>query len=212
VIESSNVCLVHRFYECGALSHDAITELFDEVLAIANHNEWLSGEHFSFDGSDDDTGNFKNKKRSNDTHESTTDADGRLHRKGKTASELHFMGHTPSDNRHGLITLVGAHKGYDAAEFIEVLTEMKVSPQAAQNTSNRKSAVPYHIAATDGYAISQQRRKLIEQGFGWTKFIGPIRQVMLCGLKRVAPLFVLTMAAHNVTRMRTLEKIRLQTT
>ena len=59
-------------------------ELFNEVPAIANKNEWLSGEHFSVDGtliqawashksfarkdgSDDDTGNFKNKKRSNDT-------------------------------------------------------------------------------------------------------------------------------------------------
>ena len=100
------------------IAHNAVIELFNEVLAIANKNEWLSGEHFSVDGtliqawaghksfarkdgSDDDTGNFKNKKRSNDTHESTTDADARLYRKGKTASELRFMGHTLSDNRHG---------------------------------------------------------------------------------------------------------------
>ena len=94
------------------------------MLAIANHNEWLSGEHFSFDGSDDDTGNFKNKKRSNDTHESTTDADGRLHRKGKTASELHFMGHTPSDNRHGAYfspswTAFQADRGRDFSVIVD---------------------------------------------------------------------------------------------
>ena len=103
------------------------------------------------------------------------------------------------------ITL-GADKGYDTAEFIEALTEMKVLPHVAQNTSNRRSAVPDHIAATDGYVISQQKRKLIEQGFGWAKFIGPIRQVMVRGLKKVDQLFVLTMAAYNLTRMRTLEQ------
>ncbi|MEY3447449.1 MAG: hypothetical protein RIR45_2204, partial [Pseudomonadota bacterium] len=40
-----------------------------------------------------------------------------------------------------------------------------------------------YIAATDSYVISQKKRKLIEQGFGWAKFIGPIRQVMVRGLK-----------------------------
>ena len=244
------------------IEHDAVIELFNEVLAIADKNEWLSGEHFSVDGtliqawaghksfapkggSDDDTGNFKGKKRSNDTHESTTDADARLYRKGNTASELRFMAHTLSDNRHGLIAsavvttadgyaereaakvmitdakqvahekaqiTLGADKGYDAAEFIEALTDMKVLPHVAQNTANRRSAVPDHIAATDGYVVSQQKRKLIEQGFGWAKFIGPIRQVMVRGLKKVDQLFVLTMAAYNLTRMRTLEKIRPQTT
>lgn len=244
------------------ITHDAVIEPFNEVLAIANKNEWLSGEHFSVDGtliqawaghksfapkdgSDDDTGNFKDKSRSNETHESTTDADARLYRKGKTASELSFIGHTLSDNRHGLIAsavvttadgyaereaakvmiadakqvadekaqiTLGADKGYDAAEFIEALTDLKVQPHVAQNTRNRKSAVPDHIAATAGYVISQQKRKLIEQGFGWAKFIGPIRQVMVRGLKKVDQLFVLTMAAYNLTRMRTLEQIRLQTT
>ena len=244
------------------IEHDAVIELFNEVLAIADQNNWLSGEHFSVDGtliqawaghksfsakdgSDDDTGNFKGKKRSNDTHESTTDADARLYRKGNTASELRYMGHTLSDNRHGLIAsavvttadgyaereaakvmiadakqvadeetqiTLGADKGYDAAEFIDALTQLKVLPHVAQNTSNRKSAVPEQITGSDGYVISQQKRKLIEQGFGWAKFIGPIRQVMVRGLKKVDQLFVLTMAAYNLTRMRTLEQIRLQTT
>ena len=68
-----------------------------------------------------------------------------------------------------------------------------------------------NIATTDGYVISHQNRKLIEQGFGWAKFMGPIRQVMVRGLKRVDQLFSLTMAAYNLTRMRALEQIRLQT-
>lgn len=244
------------------IEHDAVIELFNEVLAIANQNHWLSGEHFSVDGtliqawaghksfgrkngsddgSDDDSANFKGQSRSNDTHESSTDADARLYRKGNTASELRFMGHTLSDNRHGLIAsavvttadghaereaakamiadakqaapvgapiTLGADKGYDAAEFIAALTDMQVLAHVAQNTSNRQSAVPDSIANSDGYAISQQKRKLIEQGFGWAKLVGPIRQVMVRGLKKVDQLFVLTMAAYNLTRMRTLGQIR----
>jgi hypothetical protein len=190
-------------------------------------------------------GNFKGQTRSNDTHESTTDADARLYRKGNTASELRFMGHTLSDNRHGLIAnarasiadghaereaakvmiadaksaagdqaqiTVGADKGYDATEFVEALIQMDVAPHVAQNTSGRSSAVPDSVAATDGYAISQQKRKLIEQGFGWAKLIGPIRQVMVRGLDKVDQLFVLTMAAYNLTRMRTLGQIHPQGT
>ena len=58
-------------------------------------------------------------------------------------------------------------------------------------------------------AISVQKRKLIKQGFGWTKTVGRIRQVMVRGLKRVDQIFVLTMAAYDLTRMRTLGKTRL---
>ncbi|MEX3809949.1 transposase, partial [Paraburkholderia sp. BR13439] len=55
-----------------------------------------------------------------------------------------------------------------------------------------------------GYAISQRKRKCIEQVFGWSKTVGRIRQVMYRGLQRVDQLFLLTQAAYNLTRMRTL--------
>ena len=240
------------------IEHDAVVALFNEVLAEASAEGWLSGEHFSVDGtliqawaghksfvrkdgSDDDDGDFRGASRSNETHESKTDPDARLYRKGKTASELRYMGHTLSDNRHGLVAsacvtqadgyaereaakamigdavqaaplnakvTLGADKGYDAAEFIEALEEMKVIPHIAQNTSNRRSAVPDSIAQTEGYAISQHKRKQIEQGFGWAKLIGPIRQVMVRGLARVDQLFVMSMAAYNLVRMRTLDSLR----
>jgi hypothetical protein len=74
---------------------------------------------------------------------------------------------------------LGADKGYDAREFTDSLTNMKVIPYLAQNTSGRRSAVPDEIANTEGYSISQQKRKLIEQGFGWAKTIGNMRQVMV---------------------------------
>ena len=245
------------------LAHDAVIELFNHVLQSAKEHGWLSGEHFSVDGtliqawashksfvrkdgSDEpgSGGSFKGHKRSNETHESSTDADARLYRKGKTASELRFMGHTLSDNRHGLIAsalvtqadgyaereaakamiydarqvlpdeqnaiTLGADKGYDAKEFIDACIEMKVILHVAQNTSGRSSAVPETIAQTDDYAVSQQKRKLIEQGFDWAKTVGGIRQVMVRGLEGVDQMFVLTMAAYNLTRMRTLGQIRLQ--
>jgi transposase len=246
------------------IKHDAVIEFFNEVLAIAQQKAWLSGEHFSVDGTliqawaghksflrrdDDERGNgdgghFKGEKRSNDTHESKTDADARLYRKGGTASELRYMGHTLSDNRHGLVAnavvtiadgyaereaakvmindarqalddpareiTLGADKGYDAQEFVQACVEMKVTPHVAQNHSGRHSAVPRAIAQSGGYAVSQQKRKLIEQGFGWAKTVGSMRQVMVRGLKKVDQMFVLTMAAYNLVRMRTLGQIRVQ--
>ena len=201
------------------IAHDAVIELFNHVLEVADKQDWLSGEHFSVDGTliqawaghksfvrkdgSDETGSggrFKGQTRSNETHESATDLDARLYRKGKTGSELRFMGHTLTDNRHGLIAnavvttadgqaereaakamihdasqaagdakaeiTLGADKGYDAQEFIDACLEMKVTPHVTQNTSGRRSAVPDTIAQTDGFAVSQKKGKLIEQGFG----------------------------------------------
>lgn len=59
-----------------------------------------------------------------------------------------------------------------------------------------------------GYAIAQNKRKLIAQGFGWAKTVGRMRQVMLSGLKRADQMFLLMTAAYNLTRMRTLGQIR----
>jgi IS5 family transposase len=105
---------------------------------------------------------------------------------------------------------LGADKGYDAKEFIDACVAMKVTPHVAQNKSGRASAVPDEIAQTAGYATSQRKRKLIEQGFGWAKTVGSMRQVMVRGIKRVDQMFVLTMAAYNLVRMRTLGQVRPQ--
>jgi IS5 family transposase len=134
-----------------------------------------------------------------------TQADGHAEREAAKA----MVADARQANPEGEITL-GADKGYDAAEFIKALQDMKVTPHVAQNTSNRKSAVPDEIAATEGYSISMQKRKLIEQGFGWAKFIGPIRQVMVRGIKKVDQVFMMAMAAYNLVRMRTLGQVRLE--
>ena len=49
------------------------------------------------------------------------------------------------------------------------------------------------------------------EGFGGAKAVGRMRQVMVRGLDKVDQMFVLTMSAYNLTRLRTLGSVRLQT-
>ena len=137
------------------IEHDAVIELLNQVLEMASKQDLLSGEHFSVDGTliqawagqksfvrkdgsgggDGDGGNFKGQTRSNETHESTTDADARLYRKGKTASELRYMGCTLTDNRHGLIAsaLVTAADGHAEREAAKVMVgAMHARPKTIQ--------------------------------------------------------------------------------
>jgi len=105
---------------------------------------------------------------------------------------------------------VGTDNGYYAQEFVDACLALKVTPHVAQNKSGRRSAVPEAIARSEGYAVSQQKRRLIEPGFGWAKTVGGMRQVRVRGLKKVDQMFVLTMAAYNLVRIRTLGQIHLQ--
>ncbi len=50
---------------------------------------------------------------------------------------------------------------------------------------------------------------MIEQGFGWAKAVGRLRQAMVRGLAKVDQMVVLNMAAYNLVRMRTLGQLRL---
>lgn len=182
-------------------------------------------------------GDFKGQKRSNETRKSKIDPDARLYRKGNTANELRYLGHALSDNRHGLVVNARVSRAdgyaerdaaemmisdarqaaddeqaaitrYDAQEFIEACERMKVVPHVAQNKSNRRSAVADAIAGSIGYAISQQKRKLIEQSSGWIKTVGRMRQVIVLGLKRVDQMFVLNIAAYDLVRIRSLGAVR----
>jgi hypothetical protein len=130
--------------------------------SVAQKKNWLSGEHFSVDGTqiqawaghksfarkdgddrDNDggsgEGDFKGGKRSNETHESKTDPDARLHRKGKTASELRYMGHTLTDNRHGLVvnarvSCADGHAEREAAKVMINDARQAANDAAAQIT------------------------------------------------------------------------------
>ena len=79
---------------------------------------WAS--HKSFrpkDGSDDDGTNFHGQKRSNETHESTTDPDALLYKKSYgTESRLAYLGHALVENRNGLIAAAMATQADGFAE------------------------------------------------------------------------------------------------
>ena len=77
----------------------------------------------------------------------------------------------PRADRPRAITL-GADKAYDAADFVNELRAINVTPHVAQNTSGRRSAIDGRTTRHAGYAVSQRIRKRIEEAFGWIKTVG----------------------------------------
>ena len=174
---------------------------------------------------------FRGQKRSNATHASVTDPEARLYKKSPgVGASLCFIGHTLMENRNGLIVqtemtqadghaerraalamihrhspgstrrlTLGADKGYDCADFIRDLRQACVTPHVAQKA--RHSAIDGRTTRHPGYAVSQTRRKKIEEPFGWAKTVGPMAQTMLRGVRRVGAQFTLTMAACNLARL-----------
>ena len=174
---------------------------------------------------------FRGHKRSNSTHASVTDPQARLYKKSPGAGAiLCFMGHTLMENRNGLIVqaevtqadgyaerkaalemvnrhspgstrrlTLGADKGYDSADFISDLRQMCVTPHIARKS--RHSAIDGRTTRHSGYAVSQKRRKKIEEPFGWAKTVGSMAQTMLRGTERLGAQFTMTMAACNPARL-----------
>jgi len=108
-----------------------VTQRVALVTGAARGQGWASDEHFTVDGTlieawaslksfkkkgsskdkeppPDDPGNpsvdFHGEKRSNETHESTTDPDAKLARKGKgKEAKMSYSAHALIENRHGLL-------------------------------------------------------------------------------------------------------------
>lgn len=173
------------------LEGDVAREFLNEVVKQAQAKGLTSDEHFTVDGTlieawaslksfqpkgqrqdpPDDHGNptvnFHGEKRSNKTHESTTDADALLARKGNgKEAKLSYHGNLLTENRNGLIVntevlqahgtaerdaallmveqipsqhriTVGADKGYDTKDFVAECRHMEVTPHVAQNLTRR---------------------------------------------------------------------------
>jgi transposase len=242
------------------LEGDIAERFFDGVLKQAREADLLSDEHFSVDGTlieawasqksfqrkdrgeeppADDPGNptvdFHGEKRSNETHESTTDADARLARKsGGHEAKLAYCGNVLIENRNGLVVdtellqcngtaerdaamlmaerldgdgrvTLGTDKGYDTKEFVKEMRQMKVTPHVAQNDGRRGgSAIDERTTQHAGYKVSQQKRKKIEEVFGWLKTVASLRKTRHRGVLRVGWVFAFAAAAYNLVRMRKL--------
>lgn len=99
---------------------------------------------------------------------------------------------------------LGADKGYDSRGFVDEVRARNVTPHVAQNDRGRRSAIDARTTRHEGYKISQRKRKLVEQGFGWDKTVGLMRKLRHRGLKLVRWMYTFTTAAYNLVRMRTL--------
>jgi transposase len=177
---------------------------------------------------------FRGERRTNATHASTTDPEARLYKKAAgQEAKLCFLGHVLMENRHGLVmntrltpatgtaereaalallrarpgrqrVTVGGDKNYDTHAFVQDLRTLRVTPHVAQHTTNRASAIDGRTTRHSGYAMSQQKRKRVEEVFGWLKTVGLLRKVKLRGVQRVGWLFTFAAAAYNLVRMRNL--------
>src|SRR4051812_20111965 len=129
MVEESFVPTVFTKNRDRLLAHDVAGEFFRAVVAQARSAKLMSSEHFTVDGTlieswaslksfkkkgdndktpPDDPGNptvdFHGEKRSNDTHESNTDPNARLARKGNgKEAKLSYSAHALMENRNGLI-------------------------------------------------------------------------------------------------------------
>jgi transposase len=237
------------------LAGDVARAFFEDVVEQARGRRLLSDEHFTVDGTlleawagqksfrqkgqpsepPDDPGNptvnFHGERRSNTTHQSTTDPDSRLFKKAKGhEAKLGYLGEVLMENRHGLVVdacvvpatgtgerdaaasliahlptrrqTIGGDKGYDTRAFVAMVRAIGATPHIAQKAKSR--ALDRRTTRHPGYTVSQRVRKRIEEVFGWMKTVGGMRKLKHRGGERVNWQFLFTAAAYNLVRMRTL--------
>jgi transposase len=176
---------------------------------------------------------FHGEKRSNDTHESTTDSESRLLRKAKgKEAKLCFTGHALMENRNGLLvdfhmsksvgttepqaavemldrqaekevrpTTLGGDKNYHTKEFVDQLRARDARPHIAQRDDRKTPGLDRRTTRHEGYKVSQRKRKLVEEIFGWMKTVGGFRKTRFRGVERNQLVGYLIGAAYNLVRM-----------
>jgi hypothetical protein len=130
-------------------------------------------------------------------------------------SRIHIRGDVTAERDAALVMLeqirgtkqvtVGGDKAYDTADFVAECRNLKVTPHVAQNLERPGgSAIDARTTQHPGYAISQRKRKRIEECFGWLKTIALLRKVRHRGIFKVGWVFTFAAAAYNLVRMRNL--------
>jgi transposase len=149
-------------------------------------------------------------------------------------AKLGYLAHLLTENRHGFIidtavtgatgtaerdaaiamlgelpltarrVTVGGDKNFDMPAWVGAVRQMGITPHVAQHTVRRRSAIDGRTTRHPGYAVSQRRRKLVEQPFGWMKTVGLLRKLRHRGGRLVDWIVSFTAAAYNLVRWRTL--------
>jgi len=238
--------------------HQVAREFLTAVVSEARRRHLLSEDHFTVDGTlleawaslkslhpmdGDETPkqgesnpdvDFHGEPRGNDTHQSSTDPEARLARKGAgKEAKLYFTGHVLMENHNGLVMdvtvtsatgtaerdtalemiekipgarriTVGADKGYDTRDFVTACREMNVTPHVARR---KWSIVDERTTRHEGYRLSQRIRKRIEEIFGWIKTVGGGRKLRYKGVERNHLWAEMTAAAYNLVRMAKLASV-----
>ena len=121
----------------------------------------------------------------------------RRHRDRRTRGRLAVAGATPPTRRPSAAT-----RASTSPSFVAGVRALGVTPHVAQKVTG--SAIDGRTTRHAGYAISQQKRKLIEQVFGWMKTVGGLRKLRHRGGELVDWIVTFTAAAYNLIRLRTL--------
>jgi len=149
-------------------------------------------------------------------------------------AKLGYLGHLLTENRHGFIVdtavteahgtaerdaaivmlgelpltarrvTVAGDKNFDIPAWVAAVRRMGITPHVAQHTTRRRSAIDGRTTRHPGYALSQRKRKLIEQAFGWLKTVALLRKLRHRGGRLVDWLFSFGAAAYNLVRWRNL--------
>ena len=110
-----------------------------------------------------------------------------------------MLSHKPASKR----ATVGGDRGYDT-RIRQAGAGDESDTARRQNTSNRSSAVDGGTTRHDGYAVSQRKRKRVEEVFGWVKTVARQCKTRFRGLDRTGWMYSRT-AAYNLVRMRTIQ-------
>lgn len=243
------------------IEHDIAKEFFAGVIREARSRRLLSDEHFTVDGTlieswasfkslrrkdgkpprsgSHGTGmvDFKGEKRGNETHESSTDPEAKLMRKGNgQPAKLSFGAHALMENRSGLLVDVtitdstlfepkaaapmldrrrqarkgmktlGADKGYFNKAFVALLRQRKIAPHIARIETRNAPGLDGRTTRHESYAISQRKRKRIEEIFGWMKVVGGLRKSRFVGITKTQLAAYMVGAAYNLLRMARLQQ------
>ena len=174
--------------------------------------------------------NFRGQKRRNDRHQSRTDPEARLMRKGRgKEAKLSFSAHALMENRNGMLVDLRIAEASGTAErrvALEMIDanlpgERRITLGADKGYHTRdfvhdcrhRNVTP-HVAdkakhsmldsrttRQPGYSISQRIRKRVEAIFGWAKTVGGFRRTRFRGAARTQFAGYIVGAAYNLTRM-----------
>jgi len=94
------------------------------------------------------------------------------------------------------------NKGFDTADFVSDMRDFNVTPHVAQNATNRLSAIDGRTIRHCGYEVSQQKRKRVEEPFGWGKTSADWRGPYCCVALKGAQFHVRYKAAYDASSCR----------